>query len=178
MPRKRSTPRKVWQRRAGGSAQFAQIYHDLLDSPAFHSLSDKQKLLYVYCVRETHGDAMRDAQGQDERLFYMNAELRTRHGLYAESDTRGFERDVAALIESGFVDCLESNYRTRTKNLYRLSGRWCQWGGPEFIFPEDAPGGDECRPGVTTNYMSGKAYMEFKSTDRYLKARRAARGEA
>lgn len=144
MARKRTKQQaKAWQRRPKGSAQFVQLYADLLDSPAFHDLSPKAKVLYIYCLRESHGAAMRNNAPEggmgDERLFYMNHALRTKvHELYAPSDTRCFERDMAALIEHGFVDVTRSGYERREKTVYRLSSRWNLWGSPDFTVPENA----------------------------------------
>ena len=137
MPRKRQQAAKPYQRRPGSKSGFVQLFYDLLGSEAFHDLTPKQKLLYVYCARESHGRAMAD-HGGDERLFYMNRALRVEcHGLYAEGDKRGFERDMQALIEHGFVDCVQSNYKSRERNLYRLSARWNAWGQPSFSIPDE-----------------------------------------
>ena len=137
MPKRKAQQRKPWQRRANSSRQWNPLFHDLLDSPAFHDLTPSAKTLFLYCVRETHGDAMRASGTQDERLFYMNRSLRCKvHELYPLSDTRAFERDMAQLVSHGFVDCLKSGLDTRTKSLYRLSARWCDWGTPAFSMPQ------------------------------------------
>lgn len=136
MPRKRRQTAKPYQARSGGKSGFIRLFYDLLDSEAFHDLTPKQQILLVFCIRESHGRAMAD-NGGDERLFYMNRALRVeKHGLYADTDKRGFERDMAALIEHGFVDCVQSNYRSRERNLYRLSARWNMWGQPAFSVPD------------------------------------------
>ena len=137
MARRKRQQRKAWQRRANGSGQWHPIFNDLLDSPAFHDLRPSAKVLYLYCQRETHGDAMRDSGTQDERLFYMNRALRCKvHELYPLSDSRGFERDMRELVSHGFVDCLESGLAERKRSLYRLSGRWCDWGTSAFSMPK------------------------------------------
>lgn len=137
---------KAHQRRPNSSTRFVQVYHDLLDSPAFQDLTAQQKTLYVYCILESHGKAMVENQKTrlDERLFYMNKQLYVHvHKLYSEKDTRGFNRDMAALITHGLIDCVESNYKRRKKNLYRLSQRWHNWGTDAFEMPEE----------VMTNHM-------------------------
>lgn len=142
MPRKQSLPYKPHQRRAKGSKSWNPMFHDLMDSPAYHDLTPKQKVLYCYCVRESHGSAAEDAtragKPYDERLFYMNRELACdRHGLYTRGDRRGMVRDMAALVEHGFVDCLSMGRKEMAKNLYRLSARWHFWGTPSFSMPEE-----------------------------------------
>lgn len=137
MSRKKQQPRKTWQRRAKSSGRFQCLYDDLLDSPAFHDLTARQKILLIYCRREAHGRAMAE-NGNDERCFWMNKSLRCNvHELYKTSDTRAFEHDMASLISHGFVDLVRSGYETRTKSLYRLSGRWNHWGTKAFGTPED-----------------------------------------
>lgn len=142
MSRRKKQPPKSYQRRSNGSSHFIQLFDDLLDSKAFHSLSARQKILYVYCLRESHGTAMRDnapegGQG-DERLFYMNRGLRVKvHELYSESDTRGFERDMGALVSVGLVDCVSSGYAAREKSVYRLSARWWHYGTRAFSLPDE-----------------------------------------
>lgn len=141
MPRRKKQPPKPFQRRPSGSRHFIQLYDDVLDSKAFHSLSARQKVLYVYCVRESYGAAMRDsAKGSakgNPALFYMNKALRTEvHELYAKSDTRCFERDMAALVGAGLVDCVRSGYERREKTVYRLSSRWWHFGTCAYSLPD------------------------------------------
>lgn len=144
MGRKKGCSSKPYQRRATGATGFACLYYDLLDSAAFHDLAPRQKVLYVYCVRESHGRAMRDSASMDESLFYMNAGLRSKyHELYSPNDTRCFERDMSALIMHGFIDCLQSNFKSREKNVYCLSSRWHKWGTDAFEVPDS----------VMTNHM-------------------------
>ena len=141
MARKKNNGNKSWQRRPSGKRGFTPMFYDLLDSEAFTSLTCKQRMLYVYCCRESHGQAMRDnalegGEG-DERMFYLNRELYVhRYKLYGENDRRGFNRDMAALIGHGFVDCIKSGLATREKNLYRLSSRWHHYGTPAFSMPD------------------------------------------
>ena len=139
---RKSQTRKPYQRRANSRAGFVPLYYDLLDSPAFHDLTPRQKVLYVYCARESHGRAMGEAENRgeakDETLFYMNKGLRSKvHEIYPESDTRCFREDMAALVEHGFVDCVQSGLEKRENNLFRLSGRWNHWGTSAFSVPKE-----------------------------------------
>jgi len=137
MSKRRKQPPKPYQRRSNGSSHFNQLYDDLLDSEAFHGLSARQKVLYIYCVRESHGQAMRDSGTANDALFYMNRALRTEvHELYAKSDTRCFERDMGALISVGLVDCVRSGYEKREKTVYRLSSRWHHYGTCAYSLPD------------------------------------------
>lgn len=125
------------QRRPNSSVAFVQVFHDMLDSPAFHDLTAKQVQLFLYCLRETHGRATADDPQHDTARFYFNRHLQTVvHELYAPSDYRGFERDMQSLIEHGFCDMVSSGYATKEKNVYRLSSRWHHWGSKAFSMPE------------------------------------------
>ena len=138
MSRKRQQPRKPYQRRPGSSTSFVQLHHDLMDSKAFHDLSARAKVLYLYCVRESHGAATRDdVERHDERLLYMNKALRTQlHELYPPSDTRMFEEHMSELIGHGFIDVAYRGYKSRERSVYRLSSRWCDWGTDKFEVPD------------------------------------------
>ena len=136
-PKNRKQAREPYQRRANSSSRFVRLFHDMLDSVAFHELTAKQKELYVYCLREAHGKATADDPNHDETLFYMNrAQAVDVHGLYSKKDFRGLRRDMAALVSHGFVDVVRNGYATREKTLYRLSGRWNNWGSEAFSMPE------------------------------------------
>ena len=131
MGRKRKHLRKAYQRRVGSSGQFIQLYYDLIDSDCFKDLSSRQIRLYVYCLREAHGEAMKDAAragGEaDECLFYMPRSRYVAHSLYTPNEGREFRRDIAALIDHGLIDCVQSGRRSKVKSLYRLSARWNAW---------------------------------------------------
>ena len=42
---------------------------------------------------------------------------------------------MAALIEHGLIDCVQSGYSTRSKSLYRFSTRWQLYGTDRFTVP-------------------------------------------
>lgn len=137
MARKNKPSYKPWQRRRFSSNKFTPIFADLWTSDAFTSLTDKQQALYIDCTLESYGLASNDT-GRGEEFFYMNGGLRSdKYKRYPRSDSRCFERDIEALIEHGFVDCVQSGFNTRQKNLYKLSDRWHKWGMPDFKVPDD-----------------------------------------
>ena len=151
MPRRRKSKHtfEPYEKSPNGANAFVRLCFEMLDSPAFHDLTASQKALYLYCLRESHGSATRDDANHDVALFYMNHALRTKvHGLYSAGDTRGFDRDMAALIEHGFVDCVKSGYKSRDKNIYRLSSRWLHWNTKAFSLPNNV---------MTTNMLRKRA---------------------
>ena len=137
MARKKQSYRPYQRRANTDKTGFAQLYHDLLDSAAFRDLTPRQRLLYVYCVRESHGEATRDDPNHDSARFYMNRQVRKQHELYGLSDSRQFERDMSELIKHGLVDAVKSGYECREKNVYRLSARWQHWDTPSFQIPDE-----------------------------------------
>ena len=136
---------RPWQCTGKRHDKFVQVYLSRLLSPACMALTDKQFRLLVCCEMEAFGAASKanDPGGGSEQydgaLFYMNRKLYVeRYSLYGKNDRRGFQRDMAALIEHGFVDCVKSGYAAKVKNLYRLSQRWRQWETESFKIPESA----------------------------------------
>ena len=136
---------RPWQCTGQKRDKFVQLYMSRLLSPACRDLTDKQLRLLLCCELEAHGAASKannpddGSAPYDASLFYMNRRLYVdRYGLYGKNDRRGFQRDMAALIEHGFVDCVKSGYAEKVKNLYRLSQRWRQWGTESFKMPESA----------------------------------------
>lgn len=137
-----------------GETRFFRVHTDMLESPAYKDLSPMQKILLIHCKNEAHGRAQADEKKRTgkpaaESLFYMNRGLYvSKFNLYSEGNYKGFRRDMAALIEHGFVDCVRSGYSERTQSLYRLSGRWKSYGSSGYKVPEE----------VKTNFMRGDNY--------------------
>ena len=136
--RKKQPP--TWAHLEGGNSNFVQLYNSMLEHPAWKDLTPQAQALYTYCVRNSHGEATRDDARRtggrgDVRLFYMSRGDSVAFGLYSPTDTRGLSRDLDSLISHGFIDMLWSGKPTRSRNLYRLSGRWKTWGTPEFEVP-------------------------------------------
>lgn len=139
MSRRKKHTFQPYQRRANtDKTGFARLFYDLLDSDAFRDLTPRQRLLYVYCARESHNEDTMKVTGKpfDESLFLMNRAKRKSHELYGLTDTRQFERDMTALVNHGFVDAVTSGYATKRANVYRLSSRWHNWGTPSFSMPD------------------------------------------
>lgn len=144
---RRSSTTKLWLQRPGSKKNFVQLYHDMLDSPAFHDLSGSQAKLFLYCRREAFGRAQSDYEsgnieglsfsGESSRLFYLNEALvKKQHKLYNANDKRGFRRDMEALVSHGFVDVVLNRAVSHKPNVYALSTRWTKWGTEEFSTPD------------------------------------------
>ena len=140
MGRGRRTKPPAWAHVEGGNGHFVQLYDSMLEHPAWKDLAPQAQALYLYCVRNSHGQATRDDAKRtggrgDVRLFYMSHNDAVAFGLYSATDFRGLPRDLDALISHGFIDMIWSGQASRARNIYRLSGRWRSWGTPAFEMP-------------------------------------------
>ena len=111
----------------------ANIYESMLLSDSFRDLSDRQKMLYVVAKSQYYGHKKPEKdypeidkfQGTD--VFYLNWNAVKRYGLYRESMHSNFYKDMAVLIEHGFIERLSSGKGNRTKSIYRFSAGWQTW---------------------------------------------------
>ncbi len=111
----------------------ANIYESLLLSNAFRDLSDRQKMLYVVAKSQYYGHRKPEKdfpeiekfKGAD--VFYLNWNAVKRYGLYKESMHSNFYKDMAALIEHGFIERLSSGKGNRSKSIYKFSADWQTW---------------------------------------------------
>lgn len=111
---------------------IAQLYESQLQSPAFMSLTARQKILWVYVKSQLYGKAkprQADYEGLqiDDNCFYFNHALAVRYGLYAKSSRREFYNDMKVLCDRGFIEVVSSGKNTRTKSVYRFSCQWKYW---------------------------------------------------
>ena len=116
----------------------------MMMSPAWKALTARQKVLYLYCKAQIHAEKrkpktfMEEEQQQDaDRLnFTMNqSKWRGLYELYKPNDEKSFYRDMAALIDSGFIRRVQSGRTTRTKTIYGFSNGW----RPPLRLPSRSP---------------------------------------
>lgn len=134
MSRKRRTEyrKRAFESTGESSDTSANLYGSMLTSPAFLSLTAQQKALYLYCKAQYYGAKSRPDKDNRE-LFYMNQYMWSeRYKLYDKSNAKGFYRDRDALIEKGFIVCVEDGQATRTKSVYAFSSMWQKYGQPGF----------------------------------------------
>lgn len=111
----------------------ANIYESLLLSDSFRDLSDRQKMLYIVAKSQYYGHRKPEKdypeielfQGAD--VFYLNWNAVKRYGLYKDSMHSNFYRDMAELIEHGFIERLSSGKGNRKKSIYKFSADWQSW---------------------------------------------------
>ena len=136
---KRKTPyqKKPFESSGASNDVSANLYMSMLLSDAWRTLTARQQRLYLYCKAQYYAEKQKPSG--DPLSFTMNqAKWCGLYGLYEKSNAKGFYRDMAALIETGFVTCVECGAATRTKSIYRFSSMWQKFGTPDF---EIAPAG-------------------------------------
>lgn len=119
----------------------SNIYFSMLMSNAWHSLTGKQKELYLYCKLQLFGQSTNDKELKTEKefdedtnidisnRFVMNKSLWCKtYGLYTESTHRYFYSDMQALIDKGFIDLIANGKSNQSKNIYAFSNRWIDLG--------------------------------------------------
>lgn len=136
---KRKTPyqKKPFESNGASSDTSANLYVSMLLSDAWRSLTAQQQRLYLYCKAQYYAEKQKP--NGNPLCFTMNqAKWCGLYRLYEKSNAKGFYRDMAALIEAGFVSCIECGATTRTKSIYRFSAMWQKYGTPAFeVAPAD-----------------------------------------
>lgn len=117
----------------------SNIYFSMLMSNAWHSLTGKQKELYLYCKLQYFGQSPtakelklpyeEDTNVDISYRFTMNKSLWCKtYGLYTESTHRYFYSDMQALVDKGFIDIISKGKSNLSKNIYAFSNRWIDSG--------------------------------------------------
>jgi len=140
-PKKKQYEPKLFESRNRGSSFInqrgksqadtsANIYESMLQSPAFKSLTSKQKILYVYCKAQYYGkrkpskDYEKQGLYQEDSCFYMNWQKAIDYKLYTEKSHSTFHRDMKALEAKGFIKKLKSGKDHKEKNVWQFDDRW------------------------------------------------------
>lgn len=124
-------PAAKFEARYGNDSKFTRIHEDLLESEAFLSLTKSQKLLYIYMKRLYYNGSDKSHPNGDREQFYFNRALyRDKYKLYTNDES--FRKDRDALIEKGFIICVEDGSNTRSKSIYKFSDMWQNYGTKFF----------------------------------------------
>lgn len=105
----------------------------MLISKAWNELTKNQQILYVYCKAQYYAEKKKEKPEQ----FTMNqSKWCSMYGLYSKGNARSFYKDMSALIDKGFVDCIACGADARIKTIYAFSSRWLKYGTSEYCVPE------------------------------------------
>lgn len=129
MARKKPYQKKSFESTGAASDTSANIYMSMRLSAAWKELTAKQRDLYSCCKAQYYAEKRKPNDNQ--LAFTMNqAKWCDLYALYTVSNHRMFYRDMSALIEKGFIVCVECGKATRTKSIYAFSDKW-QWYGTD-----------------------------------------------
>ena len=119
----------------------ANIYLSMLVSPAWLALTKNAQILYVYCKSQYYAERRKPIpqirqlnDTQLKRCFTMNkSKWLDIYHIY-NSEYGQFYKDMAMLVEQGFIEVVESGKSNRTKSIYMFSDKWREKGEPMAIF--------------------------------------------
>ena len=106
-------------------------------SAAWKELTAKQRDLYSCCKAQFYAEKRKP--NDNPLAFTMNqSKWCSLYGLYTKSNHMAFYRDMTALIEKGFIICVECGNITRTKSIYAFSDKWQRYGTEAFeVLPNE-----------------------------------------
>lgn len=131
MAKKKIYQKKAFESDGNSSDTSSNIYMSMLMSTAWQSLSKPQQVLYMYCKAQYYAEKKKP--DNNPLYFTMNkSKWNSLYNLYTNSNSAGFYRDIKALIEKGFIICVESGAITRTKSIYSFSSMWQKYETNEF----------------------------------------------
>ena len=103
----------------------------MLQAAAWKDLTAQQQRLYLYCKAQYYAEKAKP-EGNPLAFTMNQSKWHGLYGLYEKSNAKGFYRDMGALIEHGFVSCVQCGAITRTKSIYEFSSKWQQYGTEAF----------------------------------------------
>lgn len=127
MPRKSKFKPSDFEK-IGSSNLSATIYASMLQSDAYKDLSNNAKVLYTYMKLQQYG--AKKIENMPTDCFYFNKAMYIKgnaNGYELYANGKQFQRDLKQLIDNGFIELVENGWNTRTKNIYKFSGKWQQY---------------------------------------------------
>lgn len=137
MARKKKYIPKAFESAGAPNDTSANLYESMLTSPAFISLTKRQRLLYLYCKSQYYGkrkpskDFKELDMFQDDACFYMNRATIEKYNLYTKGNNGAFYDDIKELENKGFITReLQGGGNGHTKSVYKFSGKWKEYTPP------------------------------------------------
>lgn len=118
------------------------LTYSMMISDAFKDLTARQRMLYVYAKSQFYGARSRphtvhkDIKDFEEyngqRYFYLNHKLMSDvFNLYPKSNHRDLYKDIATLVDHGFIEWYTEPKSVSQSNhmraIYRYSEAWKEW---------------------------------------------------
>ena len=117
MGKSKKTPFPIWQtcKPDGIEQRYILLGNSLLLHPAWLSLSDKAKVIYVHMLLES---------GSKQDFTFT-------HSKYSKLASKAvFQRAKEELIDKGFISEKQNNANLRKPNVYMFSENWKQYEPP------------------------------------------------
>ena len=132
MPRRKTNyKKKTFESTGISSDTSANIYDSMMLSDGWKDLTPSQKTLYLTCKAQYYAEKVKPLD--NDTCFTMpQFKWSEVYGLYAKTNGAAFYRDMAALIEHGFIRCYQGGKASRTKTVYQFSDKWRLYGTPAF----------------------------------------------
>ena len=131
MAKPKKYQKKPFESTGAASDTSANIYESMLLSAAWMDLSANQKALYLTCKAQYYAEKSKPL-GDDTCFTMAPPKWADKYGLYSKNNGASFYRDIAELIEHGFIRCRQGGKASRTKTIYQFSDKWRMYGTPEF----------------------------------------------
>lgn len=124
---------------------YARFFESMIQSDAFITLSNRQKMLYMTCKFQFYGkrkpqeDYKDIPEFQGNECFYLSkTDLVEKYHIYSPTmdkeiygnTKQNIPGDFKILEEHGLIDIIGAGRGFKQKNIYRLSDRWKQWKSP------------------------------------------------
>lgn len=136
--KKRKYVKKPFESSCISSDVSANIYESMLVSKAYKDLTPQQKSLYTCCKAQLYSQKKKPIAEDNESFTMPQSKWAGKYGLYKPSNYKGFQRDMEALINHGFIICVQGGENTRTPNIYKYSAAWHNYGTAQFEIPPEA----------------------------------------
>lgn len=118
----KKNPPEKWES-IGKNNKFVRLFVEQLESKAMQNLTGRQIALYLFMKMQYKGKETKNNPNGKKEQFYFNWGLANKkYCLYTNQKT--FYNDIKALIKFGFIECIENNRNTRSKNVYAFSDKW------------------------------------------------------
>jgi hypothetical protein len=138
MGRKKTYIKRKFESTGESSDTSANIYMSMLMSEAWRELSAKQQQLYLYCKAQYYAEKKKPINDNNTSFTMNQSKWHELYGLYSLYNKTSFYRDMTALIEKGFVRCLQCGAIMREKTIYEFSDKWQLYGTAGFkILPSE-----------------------------------------
>lgn len=111
--RYKKQPPEKWEN-IGLNERHARLFIGMFESPAYRNLKSRQRDLYTHMKFQY--------KGKENRFTFSWSMANKVYGMYTNRNM--FYSDVQALIDAGFIECVEYGKYENKKSVYAFSDKW------------------------------------------------------